>query len=145
MVVLFPDQVQGFLIRFQHKCGSLWRGIWWTTDPSLGMYQEIPPLVANLCWHRLNQTFPGNGERMDIGQCVDKDKQGRLKNVGTLWQVVLLGFMSYFKLGKGSVEKSRFLSGIAQISNPPIRATWSFFLDVKMTFCAYDRKKYWWW
>ena len=30
-------------------------------------------------------------------------------------------------LGKGSVEKSRFLSGIARISNPPIRATWSFF------------------
>ena len=30
-------------------------------------------------------------------------------------------------LGKGFVEKSRFLSGIARISNPPIRATWSFF------------------
>ena len=28
---------------------------------------------------------------------------------------------------KGSVEKSCFLSGIARISNPPIRATWSFF------------------
>ena len=53
---------------------------------------------------------------------------------------------THFKLlGKTSVEKSRLLSGIAQISKPPPPPNSGnlvlFFPDVKMTFYANDRKK----
>ena len=48
-------------------------------------------------------------------------------------------------LGKGSVEKSRLLSGIARISETPPPPNSGnlvlFFPDVKTTFYAYDRKK----
>ena len=47
-------------------------------------------------------------------------------------------------LGKTSDEKSRLLSGIAQISDPPnpqFGQLGPLFPDVKTTFYAYDRKK----
>ena len=57
-----------------------------------------------------------------------------------------IAISQYSFLGKTSAEKSRLLSGIAQISEPPPPPPNSgnlvlFFLDVKTTFYAYDRKK----
>ena len=51
-------------------------------------------------------------------------------------------------LGKAFKEKSRLLSGIAQINETPPPPNSGnlvvFFPDVKTTYYAYDRKKYQW-